>query len=681
MTFLNPEYLIGLFALSIPVIIHLFNFRRHKRMYFSDISRLKNITTQTRKQHKLKHIIVLILRLLSLSAIIIALAGPVLPEGKSVRLSDTKTIAVYIDNSFSMMAEGNSGRLFEEARLEALNVVSLSPDNARYILLTNDNKGSLMRLLGKEELISEIESLTITPGTKKLSQIVDVRNRIMSNNNINASDTYLFSDFQSNLFDIESLSNDSSNHYFFIPLDHLNNRNIFIDSLYIDNNEISTGNTIGLNVNITNDSDDDYKKIPLKLTVNNQQKAVAGFDINAGMTTQIPLNFTSGITGWQKGMVEVENYPITFDDKLYFSYYMSTGINVLIVNHDGKNNALKTFYLSDDTFNVSEVNFRSINYGNLYEYDLVILNSIPEISSGLIVQLKEFVYRGGNLLFIPPHYENAHVISTFFKELNLGELKAIDTSDTRVTRLKLSNKLFSGSVKKVPQNAELPNVFKHYQYNFPANSNVETLVSLLSGNDFLSSKKIGAGELFILSVGLDRSYGDFTTQLLFSPIMHGIAAKRGISDKLYYILGKDKNIRIATGSLVPGEKPAILRSLNDGKSLIPFQKYGNNELNIQLENLEINNGFYEVILNDSVISVLAFNYNRTESDMNFYNQEQLFEACSKSGLNYFDILNLSDPNYTEVINELQKDSDFWKLFIIFALFVLLMEILILRYWK
>jgi aerotolerance regulator-like protein len=680
MTFSHPEYLYLLFALCIPVIIHLFNFRRHKKMYFSDISRLKNITTHTRKQHKLKHIIVLLLRLFTLLFIIIALSGPIIKEDRSGSVSDSKTIAIYIDNSFSMMAEGNNGRLFEEARKEALRVVELSVDNASFIILTNDNNGNLMRLLGKEAAISEIENLDISAGTKKISQLIDVRNRIMSNNNILIIDSYFFSDFQIKLTDLNNVLPDTLNQYFLVPLKHLVNRNIFIDSLYIDK-EITSKNTNKLIVAVTNDSDNDYEKIPLKLSINNQQKAVAGFDIKAGTTKKISLNYSSANSGWQRGVVEVENYPITFDDKLFFSYKLSSSIDILIIGNNNDDEILRKFYSSDDIFSVSEMNFKSIDFGRLNDFDLIILNSIPDISSGLTAQLKEFVNQGGNLLFIPPQSDYTKAISVFFNEMQTGRFVNTDTSDTRVTRLKLSNKIFAESVQKVPVNAELPTIFKHYKYNFPANSNVETLVSLLSGDDFLSKKKIGAGELYILAVGLGKEYGNFTSQLLFSPIMHGIASKRSSSNNLYYILGQDKNIIIPSGNIIPGEKPTILESHQNNQTIIPVQKYGNHELNIQIENLNINSGYYNVIMEDSLISVLAFNYNRIESDMHFYNSDQLNELCLNSPLKYYGVLNPNDPEYTDVINELQKESDFWKLFIIFALFVILIEILILRYWK
>ena len=66
MYFQHPEFLTGLLALLIPLAIHLFNFRRHKKVYFSQVKLLKQVTTETKKQRNLLHIIVLTLRMLAI---------------------------------------------------------------------------------------------------------------------------------------------------------------------------------------------------------------------------------------------------------------------------------------------------------------------------------------------------------------------------------------------------------------------------------------------------------------------------------------------------------------------------------------------------------------------------------------------------------------------------------------
>ena len=90
MQFLSPLFLIGLAAVAIPVVVHLFNFRRYKKVYFSNVELLQHLQTETRKQSRLKQWLVLALRIGCIIFIVLAFAQPIIPTDKS------KTIATYM---------------------------------------------------------------------------------------------------------------------------------------------------------------------------------------------------------------------------------------------------------------------------------------------------------------------------------------------------------------------------------------------------------------------------------------------------------------------------------------------------------------------------------------------------------------------------------------------------------
>lgn len=60
MAFLNPSFLWALFAMAIPVIIHLINFRKPKVVYFSNTAFIEDVKKETRTKTKLKQILILI---------------------------------------------------------------------------------------------------------------------------------------------------------------------------------------------------------------------------------------------------------------------------------------------------------------------------------------------------------------------------------------------------------------------------------------------------------------------------------------------------------------------------------------------------------------------------------------------------------------------------------------------
>ncbi|MCF8416015.1 MAG: BatA domain-containing protein [Crocinitomicaceae bacterium] len=114
MKFVHPEFLWAFAVLAIPVIIHLFNFRKYKVLYFPSLSFLKFVDQQTRSTQKLKHYLVLALRLLAFSLLIFAFAQPFIPAESSTK-GGKPVIALYLDNSFSMTAKGTEGELISEA--------------------------------------------------------------------------------------------------------------------------------------------------------------------------------------------------------------------------------------------------------------------------------------------------------------------------------------------------------------------------------------------------------------------------------------------------------------------------------------------------------------------------------------------------------------------------------------
>ncbi|MBS1623579.1 MAG: BatA domain-containing protein, partial [Bacteroidetes bacterium] len=102
MQFLYPSFLFALAALAIPVIIHLFNFRRFKTVYFSNVSFLKEVKEETTSRSRVKHLLVLAARMLAVAFLVLAFAQPFIPKKNTNIASGKKYVSVYVDNSFSM---------------------------------------------------------------------------------------------------------------------------------------------------------------------------------------------------------------------------------------------------------------------------------------------------------------------------------------------------------------------------------------------------------------------------------------------------------------------------------------------------------------------------------------------------------------------------------------------------
>ena len=134
MQFKHPELLYALFLLLIPVIIHLFQFRKFQKEAFTNVAFLKEVAIQTRKSSQLKKWLTLLTRLLLLAAIIFAFAQPY--TSKSKLLNTKSETVIYLDNSFSMQSKGNQGELLKRA---VQDIISNVPEDETISLITNES--------------------------------------------------------------------------------------------------------------------------------------------------------------------------------------------------------------------------------------------------------------------------------------------------------------------------------------------------------------------------------------------------------------------------------------------------------------------------------------------------------------------------------------------------------------
>ena len=123
MQFKHPEILYFLFLLVIPILVHLFQLRRFKKEYFTNVKLLKELQIQTRKSSKIKKWLLLATRLLLLACLIIAFAQPFF-DAKDTTNKGNELI-ILLDNSFSMQAKGAKGELLK--RFQFLQPSMLQP--------------------------------------------------------------------------------------------------------------------------------------------------------------------------------------------------------------------------------------------------------------------------------------------------------------------------------------------------------------------------------------------------------------------------------------------------------------------------------------------------------------------------------------------------------------------------
>ena len=186
MQFKHPEILFALFLLIIPIIVHLFQLRRFKKVFFTNVKFLKEVELQTRKSSRLKKLLILFTRLLLFAALIFSFAQPYVSSSK---VNKPETTYIYLDNSFSMQAKGKDGELFKRAVQDIINSVS----TIQSVHLYTNNE--VFHNLSAKNIKNTLLSIDYHPIKMDMQSILlkiksNIRDKKKSNN------IFLISDFQ-----------------------------------------------------------------------------------------------------------------------------------------------------------------------------------------------------------------------------------------------------------------------------------------------------------------------------------------------------------------------------------------------------------------------------------------------------------------------------------------------------
>src|ERR1700743_1934807 len=196
MHFLYTGFLFALISLVIPVIIHLFNFRKYQKIYFSNVQFLKEIQEQQSSRRNLKERLILAARLLALFFLVLAFTRPYISNQNNVNAGTQRAISVFLDNSYSMQTLNREGSLLDEAKRRAKEIASAYSMNDRFQLLTQDFEGKHQRLLSREEFNDAVDMVKISPMSRNLQQIVNRQQSLLNTQASAAKAIFIISDFQ-----------------------------------------------------------------------------------------------------------------------------------------------------------------------------------------------------------------------------------------------------------------------------------------------------------------------------------------------------------------------------------------------------------------------------------------------------------------------------------------------------
>ena len=680
MEFLYPNMLFALFALIIPVVIHLFNFRKHKTVYFSNTTVLKTIEQESSKTKKLKQLLTLMTRMLFIAALVIAFAHPYKKDNNAVNNNVDNLIAVYIDNSMSMQAHSSEKTLFEDSRTSALNLIENLNQAQKYILLSNDRDPKNEYPMNKDEMIVRLNEMKVEAVTTSFDDIYNALAFIKKKNNFKSSTLFAYSDFQKNMMNFNDLKIDSTIQVVAFPLKSDFQDNIYIDSVWLQSPVLRKNMTNELNARIVNETSKDIKGLPVDFSLGDNVVAYTTCDIDANSYSDVNMQFVCDNDGDIKAKVSINDSPITFDDEHNLVLKVRPSINVVEIKStvNGQqstvNSYLELLFEGDDMIDYQSMSPYTVNQEIINNAQMIVVREDASLNETLQQTLLDFASQGGTLLILSDENMNCSYI---YNNIGLNPTH-LDENKNRVEYIARRNSFFDDIFVKIPDNADLPIVNKHV--HFDISKNVLSIMALQNGSPLVMMSNSGKGKVFVMSTNFNEEYSDFANHALFVPLVYKMALIGGNGMNLSYTLGVDKVLNI-NDILLQYDDKVSLKSENGMYDVLPLVEKRNDMNYLYFFEDLPSSGFYDIYKNEEYVTTVAWNDNRDESEMSFLTKDELQKLFEDNNLNDITMIDYEDVKSDDVVDVITRDSKKWRIFVVIALISLLIEILILRFWK
>ncbi|MCB9169352.1 MAG: BatA domain-containing protein [Flavobacteriales bacterium] len=675
MAFLYPGFLWALTALAVPVIIHLFQLRRFKRIDFPDIRLLQQVTQQTRSVRRVRHWLVLLARMGALAALVFAFAQPYLPlHGTRTDMAST-AVSLFIDDSYSMDGQNAGGRLLDQARQAASDVVMAYKPTDRFQVITGREEPRQQLLLGRDEALDAIGQVEVSAYAPPLSRILGRQAEALSHAEHSAHERFLFTDLQRRVTDVDRWTNDTLLSTVIVPLPLNKVNDLSVDSAWFETPVRRAGHPETLHVRITNHGEDDLENIPLRLTIDDRQRALATFAVKGASSTDTVLHFTQEPPGAHWGAILLNDPPVTFDDRLDIGYTVADRVNVLLIGGAlASDDAIAAVFHSDSSYAFTATTPIGLDPSMLERSDLVVINGLSEMPGGLLDALTAFVENGGSLFDAPPTDKGLEDHADLLGHLSAGRITGVDTATISVERIDLDLPFYREVFTELPRNVDLPKV--RHRVRWDPRPGSEVLLRLRDGSPFLSMTVEGRGRVYFCAAPLDDRGGNFMRHALFVTTLLRMAESSRSSGALYHIIGKEDLIPL-NGIEISDERMPELRGPH-GVSVLPELRRMTSGQAIIVHGEDLPPGPYALTLDKDTIGMIALALSRDESDLTAFTPEELRDRLSGLGLTGFSVADTGPAgvSLSSALND--RGSELWKWFVLIALVFLAAEAVLIR---
>jgi hypothetical protein len=687
MTFLNSAILAALTLGLLPILIHLLNRQRFKKVDFPTLRFLHELQRQKMRQVRVRQILLLILRTLAVLFLVLALARPVMKSSAGILPgAEARTTAVLIlDRSASMQTETPSGTRFRQIQTRAQEILESLKDGDEAQIVWADaepdkfpeNPTSQIRLLRE----AVVEAKPAAHGGDLVKALRTARQIVGASQNLH-KEVYVLSDLSLSAWPEklpETALLPSDVRLFLIPASGAASRNIGITDASVISRIITPNRPIDVSFTLRNTGTTPATDRIVSVYFGGRRVAQTRVTLAAGETRVQQLKFSPDTPGDQVGYVRIEEADdFAADDQRFFVLRVPSRLHVALAGNDGAARSLVALALNPTADPTSFVDVKMMTPAQLESEDWSMLDAIVVVdastfNSAFATRLRSFIEGGKGVLVIPGPQADLKAYASWLPSLGLpvpGELWQSETGAARWNTSDLKHPLFEGLFEEKPAGIS-PDLFKILR---TATSNTATeIVATSTGIPFLLESKNGKGRAMMMTSSTDPSWSSLYRSGIFPPLMvSGVAYLSGVGTSgidFQLTAGVPAQLQFAG---TPGEERFELRGEQTVSPAIESAPAG---YTLKLTGLEMP-GAYELWQGNRRIAAVAVNIPARESDL-----QPAPETSYQNILGGKMMLLGERANIQTAIMEGRFGRELWKLCLFIALAMLIAEMIVGRVGK
>ena len=699
MTFLNPLLLFGLVAAAIPLIIHLFNFRRPRRIDFSSLTFIKELQKSTMQRVRIKQWLLLLLRTLTIAALVIAFARPTVQQGLVGLGAQVRTsVAMVIDNSRSMGLRDAQGEYLEQAQLLAAQIIEqLQPGDEVFVFTTSgeDSDAYTVRSLAADA----VQDIEVAPAATMLQTTLRTAlGKLEEASHLNR-EIYLISDFQGRtLTDSLGPLNTADVRTYMLPIGTREQANVSVEGVEVVSRIIEVGQPVRIQARLMNHGDETLEAYVASVYLAGERVAQATVRLEPGIPENVQFTVTPQQRGWLPGIVEIEDDAFSSDNSRHFTLNVPELRRILLVEGEGQPANYLSLAFSEavtrgrGAIELTTIQENQLPATRLGDFNAIILAGTRSLSSGEVTTLERYVDGGGGVLFFPNAGAIAADYNAFLGAIGGGTFSGFSGELGQVAsvgafeRIELEHPLFEGIFKRPEPGKDVvvERPMLSYAMNYsPGIGSEQTLIQLSNRFPFLQEIRHGGGVVLLMATFPELAWGDLPQRGLFVPLLYRsvyyLASNESTAGE-QLIVGRRGELRLSGV-----DESATLKLVGPaGDEFTPEQRSVFGARLLQYDGTVLDPGIYEVMSGTNVVRRIAMNLDEAESDLSTLDPDDVVERLEAIANLTPQVLPTGLGEADRVVQTLQEartGAELWNVFLMLALAFMVTEMLVARQWR